>query len=86
MEEQFQLACARGDLNTAKRIYRENPNLNTKANYHMAFKLACKKWNFSTVKWLKQIGAANNATFRSERNDPVISAALIMGLISLTSN
>ncbi len=57
MEKQHKLTylCSYGDLNTVKKFYEENPEINISGDGYAAFRCACAYGNLNIAKWLYEI-------------------------------
>ena len=55
MEEQFIELCSSGKLEEAKKLFRENPNIDISAENDCAFVCACQYGHLEVAKWLYSV-------------------------------
>ena len=55
VQSQFQNACKNGNLEEAKILLQNNPNINISADNEWAFKLACEKGHLEVAQWLQTL-------------------------------
>jgi len=66
MEEQFIELCTNGNLELAKKLFDDNPNIDISSNDEEAFRSACINGHLDVAKWLISVKPSINVSFYDE--------------------
>jgi len=80
----FEKACENGDLEKAKELLKNNPNINISAEYEYAFRWTCENGHLEVAQWLLEvkpdinISANNEYAFRFACRNGNLNVALYL--------